>query len=174
MIPMGSELEQLAGDILSHPKFQQLRGFVHHGAENSVYDHSVSVAEAAYSIARRMRLSADETASVVRAALLHDFFGYDWHGDRFRRYLQHFSGLRRLARMHAFVHGHIAADRARVCFGLTERECEAIARHMFPLSAMPRTRVAWIITLADKLVASREMLAAVGGYMSRAYRKVFA
>lgn len=171
---MGSEIEQLAGDILSHPLFQQLRSFVHHGPENSVYDHSVAVAEAACSIARRMRLSGDETASVVRAALLHDFFGYDWHGDRFRRYLRHFSGIRRLTHMHGFIHGHIAAGRARACFGLSERECEAIARHMFPLSAMPRTRIAWIVTLADKAVAVKEMAEGAIGYLSLACRRVFA
>ena len=110
---MDSEIQQLAGDILNHPKFQQLRGFQHHGADNSVYDHSVAVAGAAYAIARRMRLSGDETASVLRAALLHDFFGYDWHDERFRRYLRRYSGIKRVMRMHAFVHGHIAAGRAR-------------------------------------------------------------
>ncbi len=171
---MDSEIQRLAGEILEHPKFQQLRTFEHHGPDNTVYDHSVAVAQAAYRIARRMRLSEDETASVVRAALLHDFFGYDWHGERFRRYVHHFSGIRRITRMHAFVHGHIAAGRAQRTFGLTPRECEAIARHMFPLAAMPRTRIAWIVTMADKAVASCEMAAAVGGYMSLAYHKVFA
>ena len=72
-----------------------------------------------------------------------------------RRYLSHFSGVHRIAHMHGFIHGHIAADRAKHTFGLSERECEAIARHMFPLAAMPRTRIAWIITVADKAVASR-------------------
>ena len=171
---MDSEIQQFAGNILADPRFQQLRTFRHHGVDNSVYDHSVAVAEAAYHIARLMRLSADETASVVRAALLHDFFGYDWHGERFRRYLNHFSGVQRITHMHGFIHGHIAADRAKHCFGLSERECEAIARHMFPLAAVPRTRIAWIVTLADKAVASKEMTAAVGGYVSLAYHKVFA
>ena len=174
MSPLDSEFHRLTREILEHPRFQQLRSFQHHGADNSVYDHSLAVAESAYAIARTMRLSEDETASVTRAALLHDFFGYDWHGDRFRRYLRHFSGLRRLGRMHAFVHGRIAADRAKMVFSLTEQECEAIARHMFPLAAMPRTRVAWIVTLADKAVASREMTAALGGYLSLAYRRVVA
>lgn len=168
---MDSEIQQLAGHILEHPRFQQLRLFEHHGPGNSVYDHSVAVAEAACAIARRMRLSGDETASVIRAALLHDFFGYDWRGDRFRRYLHRYSGIRRLLRMHAFVHGQIAATRARCTFGLSDAECDAIARHMFPLAAMPRTRIAWIITLADKAVASREMAAAVGRYLFPARRK---
>ena len=101
------------------------------------------------------------------------FFGYDWHGERFRRYLSHFSGVHRIAHMHGFIHGHIAADRAKHTFGLSERECEAIARHMFPLAAMPRTRIAWIVTVADKAVASKEMTAAVGGYVSHAYHQNF-
>ena len=168
---MGSEIQQLAGEIVSHPQFQQLRGYRHHGEGNSVYDHSIAVAQAAYAIARRMRLSGSDTASVVRAALLHDFFGYDWHGTRFRRYLHRYTGIKRMMHMHAFVHGPIAADRAKRIFGLTDRECEAIARHMFPLAAMPRTRIAWIVTLADKAVASREMAAAIGGYLSLACRK---
>ena len=50
--PLDSEIQQLAGDILNHPRFQQLRDFQHHGESNSVYDHSVAVAEAAYAIAR--------------------------------------------------------------------------------------------------------------------------
>lgn len=168
---MDSEIQQLAGDILEHPRFQQLRSFQHHGEGNSVYDHSVAVAEAAYAIARRMRLSGDETASVVRAALLHDFFGYDWHSDRFRRFLSRYAGWQRLVRMHGFVHGHIAAERAARIFGLNAAECEAIARHMFPLAAMPRTRLAWIVSLADKIVAAKEMTAALGGYLSPAYRR---
>ncbi len=171
---MDSEIHQYAGDILEHPRFQQLHSFQHHGPENSVYDHSVAVAVTAYAIARRMRLSGDETASVVRAALLHDFFCYDWRSEHFRRYIRHFSGVRRLMHMHGFVHGYIAAGRAKRVFGLSERECDAIARHMFPLAAMPRTKIAWIITLADKAVASREMTAAIGDYLSLAYRKVFA
>ena len=154
---MDSEIQQYAGDILAHPRFQQLRTFCHHGLDNSVYDHSVAVAEAACQIARLMRLSESETTSVVRAALLHDFFGYDWHGERFRRYLSHFSGVHRIAHMHGFIHGHIAADRAKHTFGLSER-----------------TRIAWIVTVADKAVASKEMTAAVGGYVSHAYHKIFA
>ncbi len=172
--PVGAEIEQLAGDILSHPRFQQLRMLAHHGPQNSVYDHSVAVARAAYALSRRMRLSEEETVSVVRAALLHDFFEYDWHSASFRRFLRRYSGFKRLLHMHGFVHGSIAAERARVCFGLTERECEAIARHMFPLSPMPRTRIAWIVTLCDKTVAAREMTLAVRVYLALACRKVFA
>ncbi len=77
--------------------------------------------------------------------------------------------------MHRFIHGHIAADRAKAYLRSVRAGCEAIiARHMFPLAAMPRTRIAWIVTVADKAVASKEMTAAVGGYVSHAYHKIFA
>lgn len=131
---MDSEIQQYAGDILAHPRFQQLRTFCHHGLDNSVYDHSVAVAEAACQIARLMRLSESETTSVVRAALLHDFFGYDWHGERFRRYLSHFSGVHRIAHMHGFIHRATSQPTApsipSVC---PSGSAKPLARHMFPL-----------------------------------------
>ena len=79
-----NEIERYAGAILNDPRFQKLRSFEHHGPANTVYDHSLAVTRAAYRIACALHLSEEETASVVRAALLHDFFGYDWHSERFR------------------------------------------------------------------------------------------
>ena len=76
--------------------------------------------------------------------------------------------------MHGFIHGHIAAARAKRIFGLSDRECDAIARHMFPLAPIPRSRIAWIVTLADKAVASREVTLAAGDYIALAYHRVFA
>ena len=73
MVP--DEIERYAGSILNDPRFQKLRSFEHHGPANTVYDHSLAVTRAAYRIACALHLSEEETASVVRAALLHDFFG---------------------------------------------------------------------------------------------------
>ena len=66
---MDSEIQQYAGDILAHPRFQQLRTFCHHGLDNSVYDHSVAVAEAACQIARLMRLSESASAEMTSRVL---------------------------------------------------------------------------------------------------------
>ena len=159
-------------DILNSEKHKRTGKDIQHG-NMSVRRHTINVAKCSLLICEKLRLRYNRRA-LIRGALLHDFFGYDWHGERFRRYLSHFSGVHRIAHMHGFIHGHIAADRAKHTFGLSERECEAIARHMFPLAAMPRTRIAWIITVADKAVASKEMTAAVGGYVSHAYHKIFA
>ncbi|MBP3311536.1 MAG: HD domain-containing protein [Butyricicoccus sp.] len=171
---MDSEFEQITCDILADPLFQETRSFVHHGGENSVYNHSVATARVAFSLAHRFGLSEEGIRSVTRAALLHDFFGYDWHSDWFKGYLSQFSGWQRLRHMHAFIHGDIAAERAQERFGLTERQRAAIASHMFPLAfSLPRSSEAWIITLADKIVASREMTQAVGYYAAHFFRKYF-
>lgn len=168
------QFEQFTRDILDDPLFQETRSFVHHGEENSVYDHSVATARMAYRLAKRFGIDGQALCSITRAALLHDFFGYDWHGDWFKGYLSQYSGWQRLRHMHAFIHGEIAAERAGHYFSLTRRECDAIASHMFPLSTrLPRTREAWILTLADKIVASREMTRAAGYYVSAFYQKLF-
>ena len=71
-----NEIERYAGAILNDPRFQKLRSFEHHGPANTVYDHSLAVTRAAYRIACALHLSEEETASVVRAALLHDPEGH--------------------------------------------------------------------------------------------------
>lgn len=171
---MDSSFDQITCDILASPIFQETRDFLHHGSENSVYDHSVATARAAFSLAQRFGLNDAEIRSVTRAALLHDFFGYDWHSDWFSDYVNQFSGWQRFRHMHAFVHGNIAAARAHAHFGLTARQHNAIASHMFPLApSLPRSREAWILTLADKIVASREVTQAAGYYAAALCRRWF-
>ena len=42
---------------------------------------------------------------------------------------------------------------------------------MFPLAPVPRSSEAWIVTLADKMVASREMSAAVRWHVRQLYHR---
>ena len=163
---------QITEDILRHPQFQALRYSTHHGPENSLYDHSVDTARCAYRMARRFHLREERVAAVTRAALLHDFFCYDWRGPAYRRFVQQYSGLQRLRHMHAFVHGPRAARRAGRLFPMDARQCAAISSHMFPLAGLPRNSEAWILTLADKIVASREMSAALAYHMRRWYHRM--
>lgn len=169
---MDSEFEQITADILSDPLFLETKNVVHHGGCNTLYDHSVATAQMAYDMALYFELSEESVRSVTRAALLHDFFGYDWRGEWFKSYLHQYTGLQRLRHMHAFVHGAIAAERASEHFELTARQYNAIASHMFPLAfSLPRSGEAWIVTAADKLVASRECTVAVGWYLMRFCRR---
>lgn len=57
-------------------------------------------------------------------------------------------------------------------FDLDQRQRQAITSHMFPLAPWPQTSEAWVLTLADKLVASREVGETVCWHMLGWYRKL--
>ncbi len=154
---MSESFKDMTKDIVNNPLFIDMRHLPHHGGDNTLYIHSLDTARCAYRLARRFHLPEDRVRSVTRAALLHDFFGYEWRGERHRRFMRHFTGWKKLKHMHAFIHGPHAARRAGRIFGLNDRQRSAIASHMFPLGPIPRNSEAWVLTLADKMVASREM-----------------
>ena len=142
-----NEIERYAGAILNDPRFQKLRSFEHHGPANTVYDHSLAVTRAAYRIACALHLSEEETASVVRAALLHDFFMYNWNDPASMRPL------------HGFTHAREALCNAQKQFELNEIERDVIKKHMFPLNlALPRCRETALVSAADKISAVMELL----------------
>ena len=132
-----------------HPEVQRMREFIQHG-DVAVYAHVTSVARASLSFAARLGrvgVSVDR-ASLLRGALLHDYFLYDWHDPDPSH------------RLHGFRHPFFALTRAEEDFELTPRERNIIARHMFPLVPVPPTcREAWIVCLADKWCALRETVA---------------
>lgn len=169
---MTESFREMTEDIVTHPLFLQLRDCPHHGGENSLYVHSVDTAKCAYQLARRFHMREDRVRAVTRAALLHDFFGYSWQSESHRRFMSHYSGWKRVTHMHAFIHGAHAARRADRLFGLDERQRKAITSHMFPLAPVPTNSEAWVLTLADKLVASREVSETVGWHMRTWYRKL--
>lgn len=124
------------------------RRFIQHGTV-SVYEHVTGVAEASLAAAdalQRLGVTIDRS-SLVRGALLHDYFLYDWHDPDPAH------------RLHGFRHPYFALDRAEEDFDLTSRERNIIVRHMFPLVPVPPTcREAWIVCLADKYCALHETL----------------
>lgn len=154
---MNQTFQEITADIVAYPLFQNLKNCPHHGKQNSLFDHSVDTAYCAFRLARYFGLSEERVRAVTRAAMLHDFFLYDWRDPAHRRYMRQYRGLQRLRRMHAFTHGILAARRAGRRFELDDRQRSAIISHMFPLAPLPRNSEAWILTLADKVVASREM-----------------
>lgn len=136
-------IEEHGGDILSSEGMLREKGFVQHGSI-SCYEHSVSVAETSLAIVRRLKIRTDER-SLVRGALLHDYFLYDWH----------ISGSCR--GLHGFSHANTALLNAVRDFDLNAVERDIIARHMFPLNLRPpRYRESIIVCLADKICALRE------------------
>ncbi len=141
-----AKLVRYGGDILPSAGMQQERGYVQHGVF-SCYDHSVRVAYMSLWLAARLPGCADERA-LVRGALLHDYFLYDWHDpDPSHRW-------------HGFHHARRALQNACADFELGARERDIIRKHMFPLNFRPpRYRESWIVCAADKLCATGEVVA---------------
>lgn len=162
---MTESFQDMTNDIVSHPLFKELKSCPHHGGENSLYIHSLDTARCAYRLGRKFHLKEDRLRALTRAALLHDFFGYDWQSDRHRRFMHRYSGWQRIRHMHAFIHGSHAARRAGRYFDLDQRQKDAISSHMFPLASWPKNSEAWLLTLADKVVASKEVGETVGWYV---------
>ena len=80
-----STVKRLGAAILRSDGMKKERGFLQHG-NVSVYEHSLGVALACVKLARLLRIKVDER-SLVRGALLHDYFLYDWHEhDRSHRF----------------------------------------------------------------------------------------
>lgn len=143
------EVELAARALESQGRFGLTRDFIQHG-DVSVHAHVLSVSRASIAMADflgRAGVRVDR-ASLIRGALLHDYFLYDWHDPDPSH------------RLHGFTHPFAALARAEEDFELTARERNIIARHMFPLVPVPPTcREAWIVCLADKACALHETIA---------------
>ncbi|WP_022760923.1 HD domain-containing protein [Butyrivibrio sp. AD3002] len=141
-------LAKHGNDILESHKFHKTKHFIQHG-DMSVYDHSLSVAERAIRINRFIHAKCNER-DLVRGALLHDYFLYDWHKDGKDKGNVH-------PKLHGFFHPSTALKNASRDFVLSEREKDIIKKHMWPLTVIPpMCREAWIVTMADKYCSAME------------------
>lgn len=131
------------GDILRHPKYQQLKNFDHHKPV-SCHFHSVFVSYLTFKISSQLGCDAVETA---RAAALHDFYLYDWY-------------LTKHDELHAWYHPKMAVINAELYFDkLTPTQTDMILSHMWPLHLKPpKTREGMILTMVDKYCTSADML----------------
>ena len=129
--------EKIAQPIVTHHKMQSTRRLTQHG-NVSVFAHSLAVAAYSIRLAKRLGIQCDKR-SLIRGALLHDFFLYDWHktsnvGD----------GL------HGFAHPNTASKNAVRYFRLNKRELDIIRKHMWPLTLtkIPKYRESWLVCMA--------------------------
>ena len=141
-------LKETLKELNRQGRLQEEKLAKQHGS-TSVYQHSINVAYLSLWLAGRLPLRTDRRA-LVRGALLHDYFLYDWHHHR------HPKGLKNL---HGFRHPQTALKNAEKEYVLTPRQRDIIGKHMWPLTMTPPAcREAWIVTVADKYCSLLETL----------------
>ena len=74
--PVFALLHLHGSDLLTSDGMQIEKSLSHHGSI-SCYDHSVAVARMSIYLALKLRVRVD-MRSMIRGALLHDYFLYDW------------------------------------------------------------------------------------------------
>lgn len=139
-----TEYLECVGDILCSEIFKKLDKFVQHGATSTMV-HSIDVSYTTYLVCKAYNLNYK---SAARAALLHDFYLYDWH--RPARETGAF--------LHGFTHPYRAAKNAKKYFNISEAEASMIKTHMFPLTPIPPMSLeGWVLTMADKSASINEI-----------------
>ena len=149
------EFLELAKDILEDDKFKLLKKDRHHGSNK--YDHCRRVSYLSYKIAKFFNT---DYKSIVRPALLHDFF----YGERTEKpensYLEH---------------PKTSAANAKYYYDINEKEESIIKTHMFHYLVLrklfpfiksrenaklkdnaPKSKEAWIVCFSDLVVSIGE------------------
>ena len=133
-----------AKDIINSINFRSTREHYQHGSK-TVHGHCFDVAECSLYLNRKLYLNCKEK-DLVRGALLHDYFLYDWHEKNH-------------GRLHGFYHPRIALNNAMKEYKLSPREKDIIKKHMWPMTVVPPLcREAWVVTAADKYCSLLETL----------------
>ena len=126
-------------EIRCNSRFEECENYIQHG-NTTVKAHVVRVTLLALNICEKFNMDVNKEA-LVKGALLHDYYLYDWHE-------------KKLSDFHGLKHPRRALRQALKEFKLNEIEEDIIMNHMFPLtSAPPRSKEARLLCLADKLCA---------------------
>ena len=129
--------------VEAETRILQSKEHIQHGT-TTVYEHCVQVAYESYLFAKEHQLQV-EMEQLIRGALLHDYFLYDWH----EKDDSH--------KWHGFHHARKALENALEDFKLNEIERDIIACHMFPLNIRPpKYRESWLVCYADKVCSGFE------------------
>ncbi len=143
---MAATLLQHCKGILCHPDFEKMKAYCQHG-DFSTYDHVLSVTF--YCLKHGQNKKGVDLDVLLPAALLHDYFLYDWHADVHPKH-------------HATQHAYYASINAIRAFGIKHEAARAIMTHMYPLpfKRIPKGKEAWLLWHYDKVSALRETFGA--------------
>lgn len=141
---------ELVGDLLKNDVVDTMKQYRHHGDINTHY-HSVYVSYTVMKMCNRTKRV--DTRETVRAALLHDFYLYEWYTEKHEE-------------KHAWYHPKEAVRNIEKYFGgLTDVQRDMILKHMWPLILTPPKYLeGWILTAADKKCATEDIFKRSGRF----------
>lgn len=135
------EFFYIISDLLKNSAVNSLKFYKHHYGSNR-FDHCISVAYYSYLICKFLRL---DYVSVARAGMLHDLFLYDCESKITR------------PKFHIWKHPKIALENSKKLFNLSNKECDIILKHMWPITfSIPKYFETFIVALVDKYCAFME------------------
>lgn len=124
-----------------------LKNYIQHSNFNRL-EHCMGVAYISFIIAKKFNIKVNYH-DLIRGALLHDFYFYDWHKKE------------ESPRLHGYVHAKIAMINAiKEVKDLSDKEKNIIYSHMWPLNIthLPLSKEASLVCITDKYCASYEVL----------------
>jgi uncharacterized protein len=134
--------KELIQDLIRTPEVLGLDNYDQH-LNTSRLQHSLNVAYYAYLISKNMDVNHKD---LVRGALLHDLFLYDWRE------------VNASAQEHVHMHPRVALETARKITDVSDVMEDVIVNHMWPLgNTKPKTKEAWIVQASDKLCTLLEI-----------------
>ncbi len=140
------EFKNIVNDLRLNKEVKEMNTYMQH-CNTSCYDHCLHVAYYTYLFCKKFGL---DYVSATRAAMLHDFFLYDWHKPR---------KINSFKELHAFSHPKIALQNAISLFNLNDMEKDIIIKHMWPLTIkLPKYKESYVVTFVDKYCAIIETL----------------
>lgn len=138
-----SLFHEILREVCLNTRIIESRQYMQHG-NTSVLEHSIIVAYISYRLAVKLKLPVKHR-ELIRGALLHDYFLYDWHV------------MDKSHRLHGFHHPFTALRNAEKDLTLTRIEKDIIKKHMFPLTLIPPRHIeSLVVCLADKFCAACE------------------
>lgn len=141
------QINKAAPDILNSQNFHMTKQHIQHG-NVTVNAHVMNVARYSLALSEKLHIPCNRRA-LIRGALLHDYFLYDWHKP----------DMENPHKLHGFYHPGTALRNASKEYRLTKRERDIIKKHMWPLTVVPPAcREAWIVTMADKWCSLMETI----------------
>lgn len=144
---MNEMVRQNGKDILLSDNHKKTGRHIQHGTM-TVRKHCIDVARTSLWLSEKLGIKCNQE-DLIRGALLHDYFLYDWHDKDHVK----------IHRLHGFYHPGIALNNAGKEFSLSPKQADIIKKHMWPLTIVPpMCREAWIVTAADKYCSLLETL----------------